>query len=365
MILHINTSKEWRGGEQQLLYLAEGLQAAKRVQTVLCQPQSPLEEKCKESGIPTFSLPMRGEWDFAAARQIRSFAKENKVSLLHTHTAHAHALALLAKNKELSFPLVVSRRVDFRPKMGFVSRWKYHSKKVNYFLAVSNTIRDILISSGISPERVITVYSGIDTKKYAKLPLSEKLRTEWGIDKKEVVITNIAALVDHKDQETLLRSIALIQTSVPFRVLIVGSGPLEKKLKNLATELKLEQKVIFTGFRTDIPEILSLTGIFTLTSKEEGLGTAILDAMSAGKPIVATRGGGIKEMLDDGKGALLSAIRDQSSLATHFTTLLENESLRQNFGTYNKNAVKRFSYSETVKKTLLIYYSLLGETFLN
>ncbi len=365
MILHVNTSKEWRGGEQQLFYLALGLQHNGHKQIVVCQPDSPLENKCKEYQIEVAPIQMKGEWDWKAAKQIRHVAIEKQASLLHTNTAHAHSLTLLAKRKHLSIPLLVSRRVDFRPKSGLFSKWKYQHKDINYYLTVSQTIRDILLQSGISPEKVITVYSGIDPKRFTKLPPADHLREEFGIGKNELVITNIAALVDHKDQDTLIRSISQIQTSVPFKVLIVGQGPLEKRLKALANDLQVSSKIVFTGFRKDILEILSLTDIFTLTSKEEGLGTSVLDAMASGKPIIATSGGGIAEMLSPDQGAILCKVKDVQGLAKGFGRLLEDEGLRNRFGAFNKLMVKRFSYTETVKKTLLIYYSLLGESFLS
>ncbi|GBF50038.1 glycosyltransferase [Leptospira ryugenii] len=362
MILHVNTSREWRGGEQQLYYLSSGLKSAEIPQLVVGIPNSPLEERCQQDGIPFYGLEMRGEWDFKAAKQIRNLCKSQEAKLIHAHTGHAHTLSLLAKRNHLKIPLIVSRRVDFKPATNFFSRWKYKHKAIDYFLPVSMKIRSIMAEAGISPEKLITVYSGIDTKRFHKLPSADALREEFGISKKTSVIGNIAALVDHKDQETLIRAISLVKTDIPFKVIIVGEGKLEKRLKSLSSELGLNEKVIFTGYRTEIPEFLSLFDIFTLTSKEEGLGTSVLDAMASGLPVVATRGGGIAEMLTEGKGALLSDVGDVEHLAKSYESLLQSESLRDEFGAFNKNSVKRFTYQNTVEKTKLIYFSLLGNT---
>jgi len=359
LIVHINTSSEWRGGEQQLFYLALGLENAKKPQRIICQPNSPLEERCLEAGIRTFPIPMRGEWDWRAAKWIKNLLLFWEASLVHAHTAHAHTLALWSA----SCPILVSRRVDFPPRMGIFSRWKYNSRKVSYYLTVSNCIRRILSDAGIPEQKLITVYSGIDTKKFSKLPRGEDLRRDLGLDKKEIIITNVAALVDHKDQETLIRSISKVNSKIPFKLLIAGIGPLEKKLKRLTEDLGVSEKVVFLGFQEDIPALFGITDIFTMTSKEEGLGTSILDAMASGLPVIATKGGGISEMLDEGKGARLASVKDTESLAKYFQELIESESLRQSFGSYNKVAVKRFSYQETVGKTMLIYYSLLGNKF--
>ncbi|MCE9501408.1 MAG: glycosyltransferase, partial [Leptospira sp.] len=171
----------------------------------------------------------------------------------------------------------------------------------------------------------------------------------------------VAALVDHKDQETLLRAVAAIKSEVDYKVFILGEGELEGKLKKLARSLGIGEKVIFTGFRKDIPAFLNFFHIFTLTSKEEGLGTAVLDAMACGLPVVATRGGGIVEMLQDKKGALLAQVKDIGSLADHFKTMIENENLRIKYGAFNREYVKRFSIEETIRKTIQAYYSFLAK----
>ncbi|TGN18994.1 glycosyltransferase [Leptospira idonii] len=362
MILHINTSREWRGGEQQLFYLVQGLNQDKINQLVVGQPNSPLAERCQEAGFPFYPLEMKGEWDRKAVKTIRTLCTEKNVKLIHTHTAHAHTLALFAKRNHLNIPLVVSRRVDFKPKNSFFSRWKYGHSANDYYLPVSNRIKEVMMEAGISPEKLITVYSGIDLKRFGKTPSSDYLREEFSIPKKTVIIGNIAALVDHKDQETLIRSVAKMKTDHPFRLLIVGEGKLEKKLKALSKELNTDEKITFTGYRKDIPALLALFDIFTLTSKEEGLGTSILDAMASGLPIAATKGGGIGEMLHQAKGAFLSEVGDSDSIAKSLDTLVESETLRSQFGTFNKQSVKRFSCTATSDKTKLVYYSLLGDS---
>ncbi len=361
MILHIDTETGWRGGERQLFLLAEGLKKRKIPQLILCRPGSALELRAKEVGLPTVTLPLKGEWDLGSVKSLRQLIMERGIKLIHTHTAKAHSIAWMAKAKIPGVKLVVSRRVDFRIRKNWFSKRKYISDRVDLFLAVSNKIREILVGDGIDPAKVVTVYSGIDLGVSKKQTDSSFLRKEFKIAKDELVIGNIAALVDHKDQTTLLNALSLIHTDKKFKVLIVGEGELRKHLENLAAEKNLLDKVIFTGFREDVPELLSLFDIFTLTSKEEGLGTSVLDAMAAGLPIVATKGGGIAEMLTEDKGALISSVGDANSLSHSFKKLLEDPKLRKSMGTFNKESVKRFSIKNTLKKTELAYYSLLGE----
>ena len=358
MILHLNNSRTWRGGEQQLYYLVMGLLERNIPQILIGQPNSELESRI-ENKIPFFPIRMLGEYDLIAAKKIATIAKENNVQLIHTHTGATHGLGLLTKLFLPKLKLVVSRRVDFHINKNPLSRRKYFSQKIDYFLTVSNRIKEVLIEDGVEPEKIVTVYSGIDLNKFAKAGDKKKLMEEFSISKDTIVIGIVAALVDHKDHETLLRAVSKIETSKKFIFVLVGAGELETKLKNLTRELKIEDKVIFTGFRNDIQDFYALFDIFTLTSKEEGLGTSVLDAMANNLPIVATNGGGIGEMLEHGKGSLLAEVGDYSALAEHYKKLIESQSLRNDYGKKNKISVKAFSIENTIQKTISVYNSLL------
>ncbi|MBK7055073.1 MAG: glycosyltransferase [Leptospiraceae bacterium] len=358
MILHLNNSRTWRGGEQQLYYLINGLAEKNIPQILIGQPGSELESRIGNK-IPFFPIRMLGEYDLLAARKIVKIVKENNVKLIHTHTGAAHGLGLMTKVFLPQLKLVVSRRVDFHINKNPLSKQKYHSQKIDYFLTVSNRIKEVLIEDGVDPEKVVTVYSGIDLTKFAEPGDKKKLLQEFQLSKDTVIIGNVAALVDHKDHETLLRAVPRIQTEKNYIFFIVGAGELESKLKTLTKELGIEDKVIFTGFRNDIKDFYALFDIFTLTSKEEGLGTSVLDAMANKLPIVATNGGGIGEMLQDGKGSLLASVGDYTKLAEHYTRLIDNPTLRTEYGKKNKESVKAFSIENTIQKTILVYNSLL------
>lgn len=361
VILHIDTETGWRGGERQLLLLAEGLKKRKIPQLILGKPGSALESRCSDHGLPFEALAMKGEWDLASVKAIRAIVEERKIRLIHTHTAKAHTLALFAKSKLPSTKLVVSRRVDFSIRKNLFSIWKYKSKRNDLFLTVSNKIREILLRDGVDPAKTVTVHSGIDFSFTKKLPDPARYKKEFSIKKDTIVIGNVAALVDHKDQKTLLHAVAKIDPSKNFKLLILGEGELRKELEDLTNSLGISDRVIFTGYRQDVPDILSLFDIFTLTSKEEGLGTSILDAMAVGLPVVATKGGGIGEMLTHEKGAFLAEVGDSDSLSKYYEILIDDSKLRKNFGTFNKESVKRFSIKNTIRKTELAYYSFLGE----
>lgn len=364
-VLHINTAHSWRGGERQVLNLArsfEEMQAGH--QLVICQPGSVLLQKCVEYRIPCMAVAMKGEGDISAALRIKKIVRAFQANVIHAHTAKAHGIAFLVKLFAPEVKLVVTRRVDFPIRKNFLSQIKYNSSKVSAIIAISQNVKNRLLQDGIKAEKIHLAYSGIDLAPFKKLPSKIPLKKEFQISGKAVIIGNVAALVDHKDHKTLLEAVALLIPLLEkrhFQVFIVGDGELEDSLKAKAAELGIYQNglVFFTGFRDDVDAFLSLFDIYVMSSKEEGLGTAVLDAMAAGLPVCATAGGGIPEMIDQNRGGLLTPVGDAEKLAESLKYLILNAEKRKQMGAYNKKRVCDFSMQNTCQETVKVYKKVL------
>jgi L-malate glycosyltransferase len=372
-VLHLNPTKSWRGGEQQTLYLAQFLKTQKDVQQyVCCYPNSVLEDRCKKEEIAVFPLRVLGEWDIFSANKLSDFIIKHQINVLHAHTARAHSIALLAKKfalrKKYSFKLFVSRRVDFSIRK---SRWewvnqitskKYFSELIDSYIAISQKVKEILIADGIPESKIHVVYSGIDLNRFKNQSSKEKidqLKKSMGITN-EIILGNVAALVDHKDHRTLLLAMSLLKKeSLPaYKLLIVGDGELKSSLLRLKDELQLDE-VLFLGYRNDVFDLYHLFDVFVMTSKEEGLGTSLLDAMAMGLPIVATAGGGIPEIVVHQKGGLLSPPQNPEALALHLKKMIQDSELRKRFAQFNQKHVQQFHYENTGKETLELYKKVL------
>ncbi len=375
-VLHLNPTITWRGGEQQTLYLAQYLQSKNITQYVAGNPNSELQKRCQNLNIPFLTVKIHGEWDILASFQLKKLILKHKIQILHAHTAKAHTIALLTKKlipKNYKLKLIISRRVDFsfkKSKWNFINKIiekKYYSDLIDCYIAISKNVKNILIKDGIQENKIEVIYSGIDLNRF-KTPVSREklnqLKKEFNI-KKEIIIGNVAALVDHKDHKTLLYAISILNKEFPlseWKVLIVGDGELKLKLIELANTLNIHNKVHFTGYRKDVFEIFHLFDIFAMSSKEEGLGTSLLDAMALGLPIVATEGGGIPEIVIHNKGGLLSPIKNPELLAKNLKKLLTNANLRKKYSKFNLEFVKNFDFHQTGKKTLELYQFLLKKT---
>ncbi|MEK7812459.1 MAG: glycosyltransferase, partial [Candidatus Desantisbacteria bacterium] len=204
-ILHVDTSINWRGGEQQLLYLSCGLQKKGYSQLIACQPDSLLLKRCQ--GYASIApVRMRGEWDITAALKLARLIDIKSIQLIHLHSSHAHALGLMAAKISRSKPaVVVSRRVDFHLRKNPIS-WIKYRMGVQRIIAVSNAVKQVLVSDGIHQEGIDVVYDGIDIEWFSRDMNNDYLYQELGLNPCYPIVGIIAALSPHKDHKTFLQA---------------------------------------------------------------------------------------------------------------------------------------------------------------
>jgi len=374
-ILHIDTEKGWRGGEQQAWWLIEGL--LKRDvghQIVAVPPASDFESRAREARWDVEQIPMRGGWDLAASARIRAIVRERKIDIVHAHTSHAHNLAWLGVARRGVAPVVVTRRVDFPiaapGPLGFLRRLKYVHPDV-YLIAISAGVRDVLVAGGIEAERITIVPSGIDTKRLEGNHDRSKVRSLVEADEKTAVIGNIAALTDHKGQIYLVRAAAELRAWFQepgarppdceysdFRIVIVGEGEERGHLEEEIERLGVEGHVRLLGWRDDVPDCLAAFDVFCMPSHLEGLGTSILDAMWMGLPVVATRTGGIPDVITDRETGLMVPPKEPELLAAALIECIRDADLRKCLSQEGRRVVEeRFTVDRMVEGTLAVYHS--------
>jgi len=299
---------------------------------------------------------MRHELDLVAAWHLSRYLLQQHVEILHMHTPHAHTIGLLACKLAPTVRLVVSRRSDFAPARNWLSRYKYAHPGVQY-VAVSDAVRQVLIASGVPPQWVQTVYSGIDLHRCLEIPAAPPLFPAG-----TRVIGTVGHLAGQKGHRYLLEAMALLTREEPrLGLVIAGDGALRTDLEAQAATLGITAHVCFTGFRRDILALMQSFEIFVFSSYLEGLGTAILDAMALGKPVVATRAGGIPEVVQEGITGLLVPPRDPWALADAVRYLLGHPEHGQTFGRAGRQRVEQyFTVERMVCRTLQVYAQVLS-----
>ena len=360
-ILHVSTAKTWRGGEQQLIYLVEELRLQNIEQVVVCTKGSCVEEYCRHNNIKVYTAKKLFPIDPAFASLIAGVVNKHSSNIVHTHDAHAHTFAVMAAAFfGIKASVVVSRRVDFPIRKGVLSKWKYNHSSLKRILCVSNAIKEITEKGVSNAEILSTVYSGIDLRRFDNPPADNVLRKEYELAEHTFLVGNVAALAPHKDYFTFLKVAEKAKNDkLDIKFFVIGAGELEEELKAYANKLQLTDYVIFTGFRDDIPQVIPSLDTFLISSKTEGLGTSILDALACKVPVVATEAGGIPEIIINNKTGLTAPVANAEALYLQLVKIVQNEALRKELVANASVHLQNFTKQATANKTLAVYKDIL------
>jgi glycosyltransferase involved in cell wall biosynthesis len=359
--LHIDTARTWRGGQNQVLLTVLGLRAAGHRAVLVAHPAGELYRRASE-GLDLVGFVPRTEMDLSAAWRLSRLIRRENPAVVHAHDPHGVAVAALARSVDPRGPqpaLVASRRVDFPIRDNAFSRWKY--RQVTAFLCASEAIRQLLLQDGVEPERALTVHEGIDLAHVDAAPHGNVHQDYW-LPHGAPIVGNIAALVPHKGQHDLVEAVTHVLPAVPdARFVILGEGELRAALERRVKELHLQKHVLLPGFRPDVLSLLKGFDVFVMSSVSEGLGTSLLDAMACRKAVVATRVGGIPEVVEDGRTGLLVPPRSPRELGAAILRLLRDAPLRAQLAEAGRARVEaHFTAERMVAQTLAVYGALAG-----
>ena len=341
----------WRGGQRQFVLLAEGL--ARRGEDVLCivRSGSPLQEHLQRKGLPHKAISVAFEADITAAWRIGEFCRRFNAQLIHSHDSHSHWLAGLAA-LWLRIPHIVSRRVDFHI---FRHGWGFSWFKYRYFadgyIAVSRAAADVLKNCGVPESKIFVVQSGLPLHP----PRRRDIRSVLGLPPDTTVVGTVGDMVPHKGHWVFIEAAANIRLP-DVHFVIIGGGPLHPRLKALISKKNLQSRFHLAGRLSAAEEFVGSFDIFVMSSVQEGLGTSVLDAYRHGVAVVATKAGGLAEVVEDGVSGLLVEVGDARALARAIMKVLEDGRLRKRLVAGGKELLKnRFSADIMVERTLSVY----------
>jgi glycosyltransferase involved in cell wall biosynthesis len=355
VVMHLDTGREWRGGQQQAGLLLQGMVGRGWPAAMICPPRSALESWCGRQGLPCLAVWMGGEWNVLAGLHVAFLCREAGARIVHAHTSHAMTIALWARLFAPGLSVVATRRLDFHIGRSPLRRWKYANRGVAAVACVSEKVKSVLCEDGVPPEKLLTIHDGVDPGRFAGAApaLPGALAS---LAPGSLVIGTVAALVGHKDYPNLLRAARRVldrRSDVTFVAL--GDGPLRSALEAEAAQLNLGERFVFAGFRDDVGAWLRRFDVFVLASREEGLGSSLLDAQALGIPVAATRAGGIPDVVTDGENGLLVPVGDAEALGDALLRLADSAALRARLGQAGSLSVRRFSAEVMVEKYLSLY----------
>jgi glycosyltransferase involved in cell wall biosynthesis len=358
-LLHFSTEKHWRGGEQQIAYLVEELNHTGIENFLICRKDSEMQKYAKQKNIPHSAIAIRNSIDISAIAKVAKLFNEQKADFVHLHTSKAHSIGLFANLISNKQKFILHRRVSYTIKQSSINKWKYSHSSIKKIVCISQDVKKQVELIVKDESKLSVIYSGIDLSKFKEFDKTQSLKKELNIPEKHFLITGVGALSPEKDFETFIRTAAeTIQKNEQAHFLIVGKGEEEQKLKLLVKDLKIEDKLTFAGFRTDVPQILQASHVFMLCSSSEGLGTSFIDAAAAGCALIGTDAGGIPEIIEQGVNGYFEHIGDYKAMSKRLIELLENEYLLQQMSLKAKEKAQKFSIKQMTYQYLSLYKQL-------
>ncbi|WP_251445908.1 polysaccharide pyruvyl transferase CsaB [Vermiculatibacterium agrestimuris] len=366
-VIHLISGGDSGGAKTHVHMLLQNLSQTIDV-TMVCFMDGPFAQEAKALGIRTVIFPGRNI--LRVYRQLKTFIREGGYELIHCHGARGNLMGSLLR-RSTGLPVVSTVHSDYRlDYLGRpLARITYGLvntvalRQLDYRIGVSDAMTDLLISRGFDPDKLFTIYNGIDyTPRRPALSREEYLQSlgvDWPADS---VIVGIAARLNPvKDIPTLVRGFAAAHQTCPqLRLLIAGDGEQMELLKKLSADLGVAGAVCFAGWVSDTDSFYNALDINTLTSLSETFPYSVTEGARASLPIVASRVGGIPYLIDHGVNGFLFEAGDAGALARHLVTLAQDKALREHMGhrLYEKGRTQ-FSLESTLERQLEIYRTIL------
>ena len=361
-VLHLIKVKGVGGAEQHLLALLPALRERGIDARVLSLDAGADADRfhraLDDRGVPWRRVATGLDVSPRLVASVVRATRAERPDLLHTHMVHGDVYGSIAANV-LRLPFVSSRHNDDRYLLGpfrYVDR--AFMRRVQRLVAISDSVREFLRRAGLPEDKLLTIHYGLDELPAAP---SELTPEQAGIGAEAPLVLAIGRLIAQKDHETLLRAFALVRGRHPeARLAILGWGTLEEQTRALAHELGLADAVVLPG-RVEPRAWLERADVFAHTSRWEGFGIVLLEAMLAGLPVVATRVSAVPEIVDDGRTGLLVEAGDAEAVAAALTELLDDQGRRAAFGKAGlERARAEFSVARMTRRTVDVYRDALS-----
>jgi glycosyltransferase involved in cell wall biosynthesis len=369
-VLQLITSLERGGAENHLLaLLTHADRSGFDFEVAVLSGEGELVAVFHQAGIPVHLLRARNRVDPLALRKLTTLLREGGFDILHSHLFRADIFAALAVGQLGDrAPLLVSTRHNddrffLNPFVGLVHYAV--SARQDLIIAISDHIARFTVARGVRhPSRVRRVYHGIEPPVTRSLEREgRQIRQDLGVAPADFLVGNVGRLARQKGQRHLVTAMPLLLERVPnAHAVIAGSGDLEDYLRDLSLEAGVADRVHVLGPRLDVPALMHAMDVFVMPSIWEGFGLVLLEAMAAGRPIVASRVATIPEVVLDGETGLLVPAGDPVALAEALAQLAHDPDFARTLGEAGRQRLRQhFSLEKMVGDTELLYRELRGE----
>ncbi len=358
-VLHIEGGRHLYGGAQQVLYLLEGLKDHGVVSLLAC-PKGCELARAANGLAEIHELPMRGDLDLSLVAKIARLIAACRPDVVHLHSRIGADVMGGIAARWRRVPVVHSRRVD-NPEPRWLVAVKY--RLFDRVIAISDGIARVMLAEGLPERKLRVVSSAVPIAVGTDCGDRRHIADRLGISPAGPWLGVVAQLIPRKGHRYLIAALPALLADFPqLQVIFFGQGPLASELRRQAAALDLAGRVHLAGFRNDLSDCLPCLDILVHPATMEGLGVALLQAASAGVAIVATRVGGIPEVVEDDRTGLLVPAADAAALEAACHRLLADQALRRRLGSAARERVcEHFSLPAMVAGNLAVYRELVAQ----
>lgn len=348
----------------------------KKFEPIVVAPDTEPYQKALGEAVGVIELPIDDRialWsDIKSTLKLARLLKELKPDILHIHSNKAALIGRIAARMASvkSVLVTVHNFLIYQERGAFLripAAWleRFLARWTTQIITVSNELRNALIEiEKIPATKIVTVHNGIDVEDWREEDIDRSIREKIGVPEDHLLIGTVGRFVPFKGQAVFIDAVGELRKKYPrMKAVIAGKGPLEHELIDRVRSAGLEETIIFPGFVSDVKSLIGSFDVFVLPSLKEPFGLVLLEAMAARVPIVATRAGGVPEIITDYESGLLVPPGDIAALTTAIAKLLDDQGLRKRliFGA-SKTLAEKFSLEEMVEKTENLYLECLAHS---
>ncbi len=369
-VLHLISGGDTGGAKTHILSLMKELRRLIDAK-IICFIEDTFYYDLLKEGINIEVFKQKSRMDMSVTKRLVEEIEGEDYDIIHCHGARANFIAMFLKDR-VKKPMVTTIHSDYRldfndniyKKIVFTPLNALALRKFDYYIAISDEFKDMLVERGFSKDKIFVVYNGIDLEEEVKYVSKEEFLKRYNIDAQDKIIVGIIARLDLvKDHETFIKGAKrVLEKRKDVVFLIAGTGKDEARIKNMVKELDIEEYVHFLGYVEDQYSFFNAIDINVLTSLSESFPYAILEGAKLKKPVISTDVGGISHLIEDGYNGWLIRVRDYEALGDRLLYFMEN---REKIDFMGKNLYKRveenFSSKSMAKAHYQIYQGIVSK----
>jgi glycosyltransferase involved in cell wall biosynthesis len=368
-ILHTESSLGWGGQEFRILLEAAALRKRGHRLLIAAAPDGHILKRAQEQGFETFTVPFKGAFHLPSIIRLRGLLTAQRVDVLNTHSSIDSWCGGIAACFAPRVRVVRTRHLSIPVKRNLPTRWVY-TRAAHAIITTGEALREQMIrDNGFDGSRIVSIPTGADLERFdPALHHGGKLRTELGIADDEQVVGTIAMLRRMKGHHVLFDALAAAVAELPrLRLVLVGDvtndSPVKAELKAQAERLGIAGRVVWAGYREDIPAVLAgLDCVVLPSTKDEGVPQSLTQALAMGRPAIATAVGAIGEIIQDGRTGLLVPPNDAPALARALVSVFADPQAAQRRAAAGQALVRsRYSVAAMADQVETLFDRLCAE----